>query len=1006
MQAWDPALERKIALKLLHRDNPAAIETMLREARAQASVDHPNVGKVYEVGELDGRPYIAMQLVEGRPLDEALVGRSVERKVAVVSTVAEAVQAAHAAGLIHRDLKPANVLVEEREDGELVPYVLDFGIAREQELPGVTRTGQMVGTPGYLSPEQARGDRTSVDRRSDVFSLGVILYELLAGETPFAAESAAESVVRLLQEEPPALQRAVPNISPDLATIVTRCLERDPSHRYDSAGALARDLNHWLAGEPIEARPIGVVARFARRARNKPGLTAAIAVAVLAVAVAAGIGITARQRAVAQARLADRFSRVAERMDNQLRLAHMLPPHDIRPDRERVQHELEAMRAEVAAGGSVAHGPGNLALGRGLLHLDRHLEAREHLQRAWDGGYQTPEVALALGRAHVELYAESLDQAERIRDPELRQAERERAVAEHAVPAQRLLQRSDTANLELARHDAELVGGLLSLAEGELASAAAAGERAAQEHRWFYEGHLLAARAALMQAGGHLESGSLDGAELALGRALDAFRAAGEIAPSDAEPALGTCRTNLQRLRLAWEASRADASAMQLVRTSCDHALSIDPGLSEAAAVRAEAGWTAARIVAREGGSPEELLRQAIGDAERALAVDPDSSLALAQLGNALWVRARWNGDRGEDPTADLARAVESLERAAALEPGETFVQLSLGHVLNDWGATKIRRGEDPTEVQDRARQNYLAALERGGSSRLYNGLCHLDSGVAYRLLNRGSDPTEALARAADACTRALEINPDYTAALNNLGLARWTEAEHLMNVGADASDALADAISRFESILEIDPGRPTTSVNLSNLLATLARQRFDQGQAPSELLQGALDVAVNVQDRFPDEHAFLTARVALLRGEMAARAGQSPEGDFDLALTSARRSEELGVGPAALMLQASTLARRAAWYASQAPPAERSAVAAAEAGLQVLERILELESEHVEALAERARLASLRADLAQTSGERDQWATVAASSAAAAIERRPALADELRSLAVIAADL
>ena len=239
-KAWDKELERWVALKYLRHDDPELVERMFREARAQARVDHPGVCKVYEVGEEDGRPYIAMQHVEGPLLDEAARDMTLEQKVLVVKQVAEAVAAAHAVGLIHRDLKPANIKVGETEDGQLRPYVLDFGIAREQEVSGLTVTGQILGTPGYLSPEQARGEVTTLDRRTDVFSLGVILYELLGGKSPFEGDSDAEVLVNLLEGEPLPLRRSAPDVPRDLETVIMTCLEDRLDRRYQSARELAR----------------------------------------------------------------------------------------------------------------------------------------------------------------------------------------------------------------------------------------------------------------------------------------------------------------------------------------------------------------------------------------------------------------------------------------------------------------------------------------------------------------------------------------------------------------------------------------------------------------------------------------------------------------------------------------------------------------------------------------------------------------------------------------------
>jgi serine/threonine-protein kinase len=287
-KAWDPDLERFVALKYLRDDDPVLVERLLHEARAQARVDHPAVCRVYEVGTDEGQPFIVMQFVEGRQLGELATELSLEQKVLVVQQVAEAVQAAHAVGLIHRDLKPANILIAKGDDGALQPYVLDFGIAREQEVAGLTATGQVVGTPGYLSPEQARGETSTIDRRTDVFSLGVILYELLTGARPFRGNSQVEILLALLQHDPVLIRELAEEVPCDLETVVMRCLEKDRDRRYPSARALADDLGRFLAGEPVEARAVGRTERLVRRARRHP-----VATGALLVAAAATVGLVA-----------------------------------------------------------------------------------------------------------------------------------------------------------------------------------------------------------------------------------------------------------------------------------------------------------------------------------------------------------------------------------------------------------------------------------------------------------------------------------------------------------------------------------------------------------------------------------------------------------------------------------------------------------------------------------------------------------------------------------------
>ncbi len=281
-KAWDPRLNRHVALKFLQRNDPELVARMTREAQAQARVEHPNVGKIYEVGEEDGRPFIAMQLIDGRTFDTVCPELSLEQKVAVLERVADAVQAAHRVGLVHRDLKPSNILVEISEDGEPNPFVVDFGIAREIDTEGMTQTGMAVGTPGYMAPEQARGER-DIDRRTDVYALGVLLYEALCGERPHPQDTLAEYLVAVLADEPRSLRRLAPDVPVDLETVAMKCIESRPEQRYGSARMVAEELTRFLEGEPVIARPLGAVRKLARRARRHRVATTALAILLVAI---------------------------------------------------------------------------------------------------------------------------------------------------------------------------------------------------------------------------------------------------------------------------------------------------------------------------------------------------------------------------------------------------------------------------------------------------------------------------------------------------------------------------------------------------------------------------------------------------------------------------------------------------------------------------------------------------------------------------------------------------
>jgi tetratricopeptide (TPR) repeat protein len=287
----DGAYQRLVALKLLHR----GVGDLHREGRFRseqqilASLEHPGIARLYDAGvTTEGRPWIAMELVAGPDIVEhcASEGLGVEARARLVERVCEAVGHAHARGIVHRDLKPSNILVAPGDGGgETRPVVVDFGIARTLGQPGTTRTGQAVGTPAYMSPEQARG--IEVDRRTDVYALGAVLYRLLAGRPPWSGEGGLEVMLQVVHDEPPAVRSVAPQVPRDLETIVMKCLERDPDRRYDSTRALAEDLRRYLAGEPLAARPAGLLYQLGKRARKRPA--AAALLALLAVGLPLGL---------------------------------------------------------------------------------------------------------------------------------------------------------------------------------------------------------------------------------------------------------------------------------------------------------------------------------------------------------------------------------------------------------------------------------------------------------------------------------------------------------------------------------------------------------------------------------------------------------------------------------------------------------------------------------------------------------------------------------------------
>ncbi|MCY1082822.1 protein kinase [Archangium sp. miwbw1] len=894
--AYDPLLRRNVALKFVRGDDPELARRFLAEARAQARVRHERVCEVYEVGEVQGRGFIAMRYVDGQPLGQLAPSLTLEQKVLLLSQAAEGVHAAHRAGLVHRDIKPANILVERTQDGGLSPFVMDFGLARDWKEEG-TASGAVLGTPHYMAPEQARGEVSQLDRRVDVYALGASLYALLTGKPPFTGANALEVITRLQSEEarpPRALDK---NIPADLEAIVLKCLEKERPARYDSARALTEDLERFLSGEPVLARQ-GLGYRLRKRARKHRVALSLGSAALLVVLLALGQAVVARGEVAERERLSRRFTERVERIEAAARYSALSRLHDTREDRKALRAEMDALEAEVRQAGAHAMGPGQYALGRGLLALDDRAGARERLESAWAHGYREPRVAWALALVLGHLYKEQLLQEVERRSPEQREARRRELQQRYRDPALAYLRQAEGPDVPAPPL---YVKALLAFFEDHHEEALAHLDAMGGTQPWFHEGPLLRGDILLARANQRWSQGDRPGAQTDLDAGRQAYASA--IATAESAPVVHYSLALLEISTLVMELygqgnvqphyERGQESLSRALTAAPDHAL------SHLAVARLHRRLAEHRLQ-KGGDGVESLLEKSLAAARAAKELAPSDGVTLDMaITYRLW--ARYRQQQGQDPREQLRLALESFERVRPeARDYHFFINLGVSHRV--WADYESEHGGEPLVQQGKAIDAYLAAIQL--DERQSDAWINL--GSVYR--KRASTPNAPdkagdLGRARDALERALTLNPSNPVACFQGAYASELLARHRRDHGEEYGPDLEKALALYRQGLAINSKLPQLHNSLGAALLWQAEQVWEEGGDPEPLLAETWKSFEHARNMAPQQsfawNNFGEVRVTRALFQLARR--EDPGPGLRAALESYRKALELLPGDADL---------------------------------------------------------------------------------------------------------
>ncbi|MBI5369074.1 MAG: protein kinase [Planctomycetes bacterium] len=700
-RALDRELDREVALKMLlsgDQAGPEEVERLQREAKAAAHLRHPHIIQIYHVGVHEGRTYFTMEYVKGRTLDEIIATIDERRLMEYVRDVARALHYAHGQGIIHRDVKPSNILIAN----EGKAYLMDFGLAKQvRDARNLTATGFVMGTPNYMSPEQVNGLHHLIDGRSDVFSLGSVLFTMLTGRCPFERDSVLQTVIAVVQNQPEMPRKLKSTISKDVETICLKAMEKDSARRYQSGEEMAADIDRYLRGEPVMARPLGSVTRAVRWSRRNSLKTSFVAVSALAL-VGGGWFWTIYR---AQRAEAERIARAAD--DDRRRR------EEIAARRERAEEHVKAAREQAA-----------------IADRCRMTGLAPELKKSLLEAIKQCDAALAVDDGLADAWAERGRARSTL-------GEKQRALDERGqIHVARVIDRMTAAALE---PHGPTPGANARAARASLGAASEDLGRAADldpgPGRDWVTAH---ARGALAFLAGNLTAARAD-----LDRALnrnpfldDALVLHAYLFMKGEPPDWAGARADLDR---AVQANAFNVDALHRrgivrfetgdVRGSLqdyDRALEIDPTLWRARINRGRA-----RIAAGEPGG-------ALADLGAVLAAEPDNLLALADRAEARLAARDWGGAEG-----DLTRALELAPQSPLLLTRRSIARLASGDAkgaLADAGAAAA--------VAEAPAQRCAALLEHArahaelknaaGAIADYGEVLALDEGVAEAWLERG----------------------------------------------------------------------------------------------------------------------------------------------------------------------------------------------------------------------------------------------------------------------------
>lgn len=878
-KAYDPMLQRSVALKFIREDDPKLIQRLLLEGRSQAKIEHPGICKIYEVGQIESHFYIAMQYINGQVLTEAIHELTLVQKLKLMAEVAEALHAAHREGLVHRDIKPQNIMIERSVDG-WKPYLMDFGLVRdinsEVESQSITVNGAIVGTPWYMPPEQARGEIENLDRRTDIYSLGATFYELLTGRSPFADLPLAELLSSILTKDAPSIRKYNSAIPIDVETIVMKCLEKEPDRRYDSAKALQADILRYLSGEPVLARRAGFFYKLRKKAQKNKAAAAVMTLALIVAIGIAGWGVKASWQARSQAESLKIYVALIKEIEDTMRKGHQMPLHNMSREREIVRDHMLSVQKTMQHFGASGESAGHYALGCGHLALNETEEAINEFRKAQELGYDSADLSYNLGVALRRIYIKQVSEANSIPNQEEREATKKKLLESYGLLSEKALQTGIKKGTSYSTDYIEAQA--LAIYDGKIEKALEKADDAIKKIPWLYEAEKLKG-------------------DIYLGIAGEEYRQRG-----DNERTYNLYEKARQSYEKAIEIGESDISLYESLVNY----------------------WGAVMVTNFESGRDvQEPFQKILEICDKMALLDPENLDTYLLKARAYTLLGSYKADIGQDPSSEYMEAINFAKSTLYDRKVALSAYILIGRTYYKYIEYLMGSGKDPTSLIEEVVATYEKAINLDKSCLA----CYNNIGSAYRiegdyLKSRGKDPQPAYDKAIEYFSNVSKLFPSENTSVavtvnNNLGIAYICKARHKVGVGEVPTDCFKKGIENFTKVLEVQQTHVPAKISLSSALIDNAVYETSRGTDPTALSDRAIDICKSILTSNP-KYAQAYANIAILyriKASYKLNRGKNPEEEVLQGLENAKQALQLNPKLATAYLETSFLRWIGAYY-------------------------------------------------------------------------------------------